>query len=77
MKQCIATPHSQEKEKKNIYNSSAPVKDLNNIFSNLTFVIWYFKLNKPSDLPELFSEKILRCKSTLETLEDIVIISQL
>lgn len=76
MKQCIVIPHSQEKEK-NIYNSSAPVKDLNNIFSNLTFVMWYFKLNKPSDLPELFSEKILCCKSTSETLEDTVIISQL
>jgi hypothetical protein len=46
-----------------MYNTSVPVKDLNNIFSDLTFVIWYFRLNKPSGLPELFYKKILYCKS--------------
>ena len=45
-------------------------KDLNSIFSDLTFAVWYVKWNKPSGLPEIFSEKISHCKSTLKTLED-------
>ena len=59
-----------KKEKKTIYNRSTPVKDLNSIFSDLTFAVWYVKWNKPSGLPEIFSEKISHCKSTLKTLED-------
>lgn len=52
-------------------------KNLNNIFSDLTFIIWYSKLNKPPGLPELLSEKILHRRSTLVTLEDTEIISGL
>lgn len=59
-----------KKKKKTIYNGSTPVKDLNSIFSDLTFAVWYVKWNKPSGLPEIFSETISHCKSTLKTLED-------
>lgn len=50
-------------------------KDLNNTFSDLTFVIKCIKLNKLSGLPELSSEKILHGRNTLGTLEDTVNIS--
>ena len=54
---CSYTIQQREKKK---FTAVAHLlnKDLNNICSDLTFVVWYVKLNKPSGLPELFSEKI-------------------
>lgn len=73
MKQCVPHTAKVKKEKKGKPSTTVAYllnKDLNSIFSDLTFAIWYVKWKKPSGLPEIFSEKISHCKSTLRTLED-------
>lgn len=49
-------------------------KNLNNIFFDLIFIIWYSKLNRFFGLLELLFEKILYRRSILVILEDIEII---